>query len=52
MRFGFPIIDRVGHSYFPSVGYMGGMRLAEKILNVFMDRQDRNAPEESFELTM
>ena len=52
VRYGFPIIDRVGHSYFPSVGYMGGMRLAEKILNAFMDRQDRNAPEEAFELTM
>ena len=52
VRFGFPIIDRVGHSYFPTVAYMGAMRLAEKILSVFMDRQDRNAPEESFELTM
>jgi nitrogenase molybdenum-iron protein beta chain len=31
---------------------MGGMRLAEKILNALMDRQDRDAPEESFELTM
>jgi nitrogenase molybdenum-iron protein beta chain len=52
VRFGFPIIDRVGHSYFPTVGYMGGMRLAEKILSALMDRQDKNAPEESFELTM
>jgi nitrogenase molybdenum-iron protein beta chain len=52
VRFGFPILDRVGHSYFPNVGYMGAMRLAEKILSVFMDRQDRYAPEESFELTM
>ena len=52
VRFGFPIIDRVGHSYFPTVAYMGGMRLAEKILSVIMDRQDRNAPEEQFELTM
>jgi nitrogenase molybdenum-iron protein beta chain len=52
VRFGFPIIDRVGHSYFPTVAYMGAMRLAEKILSVFMDRQDRTAPEESFELTM
>ena len=52
VRFGFPIIDRVGHSYFPTVGYMGGMRLAEKILSALMDKQDKNAPEESFELTM
>jgi nitrogenase molybdenum-iron protein beta chain len=52
LRFGFPILDRVGHSYFPNIGYLGAMRLAEKILNAFMDRQDRDAPEESFELTM
>jgi len=52
IRHGFPILDRVGHSYFPSVGYAGGMRLLEKILNAFLDRQDRDAPEERFELTM
>jgi len=52
VRFGFPILDRVGHSYFPTVAYMGAMRLAEKILSAVMDRQDRNAPEESFELTI
>jgi nitrogenase molybdenum-iron protein beta chain len=52
VRYGFPILDRVGHSYFPSVGYKGAMRLLEKILGVLMDRQDREAPEESFELTM
>jgi nitrogenase molybdenum-iron protein beta chain len=52
VRFGFPILDRVGHSYFPTVGYRGGMRLLEKILDVILDRQDRDAPEESFELVM
>ncbi len=52
VRFGFPILDRVGHSYFPTVGYRGGMRLLEKILDVLLDRQDRDAPEESFELVM
>lgn len=52
VRHGFPILDRVGHSYFPTVGYKGGMRLLEKILGVLMDRQDRDAPEESFELVM
>lgn len=52
VRFGFPILDRIGHSYFPGVGYMGGLRIAEKILGVLMDRQDREAPEESFELVM
>ena len=52
VRHGFPILDRVGHSYFPTVGYGGAMRLLEKILGVLMDRQDRDAPEERFELTM
>jgi nitrogenase molybdenum-iron protein beta chain len=52
IRHGFPILDRVGHSYFPSVSYTGAMRLLEKILSAFMDRQDRDAPEERFELTM
>jgi nitrogenase molybdenum-iron protein beta chain len=52
VRHGFPILDRVGHSYFPTVGYDGAMRLLEKILGVLMDRQDRDAPEERFELTM
>ena len=52
VRFGFPILDRVGHSQFPCVGYKGAMRLLEKILNVLMDRQDRDAPEETFELVM
>ncbi len=52
VRFGFPILDRVGHSYFPAVGYHGGMRLLERILSALMDRQDRDAPEERFELVM
>jgi len=52
IRTGFPIYDRVGHQYFPIVGYKGGLRLLEKILNAFMDRQDRDALEQSFELIM
>lgn len=52
VRMGFPILDRIGHSYFPIVGYRGGMRLLEKILDAILDRQDRDAPEESFELVM
>ncbi|MEN6437154.1 MAG: nitrogenase component 1 [Syntrophobacter sp.] len=52
VRFGFPILDRIGHGIFPTVGYRGGMRLLEKILEALMDRQDRDAPEESFELVM
>lgn len=52
MRMGFPILDRVGHSYFPSVGYMGGLRIVEKILTLLMDRIDRDAAENKVELTM
>lgn len=52
VRSGFPIIDRIGHSYFPTVGYMGGIRLLESILGAIMDKIDATAPEESFELTM
>lgn len=52
VRHGFPILDRVGHSYFPTVGYSGGMRLLEKILGCLMDRQDRDASPINFELVM
>jgi len=52
IRVGFPIYDRVGHQYFPVVGYRGAMDLMVKILNALLDRQDRDAPEESFELVM
>jgi nitrogenase molybdenum-iron protein beta chain len=52
VRHGFPILDRVGHQYFPTVGYRGGLRLLEMILNALLDRQDRDAPEASFELVM
>ncbi len=52
VRFGFPITDRIEHTYFPSVGYRGGTQLLNKILGVLLDRQDRDAPEESFELVM
>jgi nitrogenase molybdenum-iron protein beta chain len=52
IRHGFPILDRMGHQYFPTFGYSGGMRLLEKILAAVMDRQDRDAPETRFELQM
>lgn len=52
VRHGFPILDRVGHSYFPTVGYTGGIRLVEMILGAILDRKDRDAPESSFELVM
>jgi len=50
VRWGFPILDRQGHQYFPTVGYKGGLRLLEKILSVILDRLDRDAPDAKFEL--
>lgn len=52
IRHGFPIYDRIGHSYFPTVGYKGGIRLLEQILNAFLDRQDRDAADIDVELVM
>jgi nitrogenase molybdenum-iron protein beta chain len=52
VRMGFPILDRVGHSYFPNTCYAGSMRILEKMLSVIMDKMDRDAPEEKFELVM
>ena len=50
VRWGFPILDRQGHQYFPTVGYKGAIRMLEKFLNAILDRTDRDAPEEKFEL--
>jgi len=52
IRFGFPILDRMGHSYFPMVCYRGGMRILEKILEALMDRIDRDSTEIAFDLVM
>ena len=52
VRWGFPILDRQGHQYFPTVGYKGGLRLLEKILGVLLDRKDRDDSEQQFELVM
>jgi len=52
IRYGFPILDRIGHSYFPSVGYRGGMNLLVKMLTALLDRQDRDATMTNFELVM
>ncbi|MBN2711145.1 MAG: nitrogenase molybdenum-iron protein subunit beta, partial [Planctomycetes bacterium] len=52
VRHGFPIYDRIGHQYMPTVGYRGGIRLCEQILSALMDRQDRDTPDESFELVL
>jgi nitrogenase molybdenum-iron protein beta chain len=52
VRFGFPILDRVGHSYFPTLGYRGGIYLLSNIVNTLLERKDRDDPEERFELVM
>lgn len=52
VRVGFPITDRVGHSFFPIVGYKGAMHLVTNMLNIILDKEDRICPEEKIELTM
>ncbi|WP_168565425.1 nitrogenase component 1 [Crateriforma spongiae] len=52
IRHGFPILDRIGHQHFATVGYRGTTRILEQILDAFLDRQDRDAPESGFELVM
>ncbi len=52
LRYGFPILDRIGHSYFSFMGYKGGIRLLEKILDALMDRKDRDATDINMELVM
>lgn len=52
VRVGFPVLDRSVHSYLPIVGYRGAMRLVEMISNALLDRADRDAKDEDFELVM
>lgn len=52
VRIGFPILDRSVHSYLPIVGYRGAMRIVEMISGALLDRQDRDAKDEDFELVM
>lgn len=52
VRYGWPILDRVGHSYFASVGYTGGLRLAVQLITAIQERQDRDAPDHALELVM
>lgn len=52
VRVGFPILDRSVHSYLPIVGYKGAMRLVEMVSGALLDRQDRDAEDEDFELVM
>jgi nitrogenase molybdenum-iron protein beta chain len=52
IRHGFPILDRMGHSYFSTFGYRGALRLLEKILGVLMDRKDKESSDIDFELVL
>lgn len=52
VRVGFPVLDRSVHSYMPIVGYRGALRLTEMISGALLDRQDRDAADEDFELVM
>ena len=50
VRFGFPVMDRMSHRLFPTVGYNGALRLLDKIIDAMLDKKDRECPEEWFEL--
>ncbi len=52
VRVGWPILDRIGHAYFPIVGYKGALRLIEKISTALLDKFDATCAEEDFELVM
>ncbi len=52
VRFGFPILDRVGHRAFPTLGYAGAMRLVEKITDAFFDKRDREDADQDIELIL
>lgn len=52
VRYGFPIVDRIGHSYFPSIGYMGGLYLVKTILDTLLNQQEATCSEEKFELVL
>jgi nitrogenase molybdenum-iron protein beta chain len=43
-------LDRVGHRFFPTIGYAGGLYLIEKITSALFDKKDRTCAEEWFEL--
>ena len=52
VRFGFPILDRMSHRLFPTVGYRGAMRILDQIIEKLFDHKDRTCAEEWFELVM
>jgi len=50
VRFGWPILDRMGHRVFPTVGYQGALRILDKIIDALFDKKDRECAEEWMEL--
>ena len=50
VRFGWPILDRMGHRVFPTVGYQGALRLLDKMTDALFDKKDRECSEEWMEL--
>ena len=50
VRLGFPLMDRLSHRLFPCVGYIGAMRLIEKMTDGLLDKKDRECDEAWFEL--
>lgn len=52
VRVGFPIFDRAVHYLMPVVGYRGCLRLIEQISNALLDRRDRDATDEDYELIL
>jgi nitrogenase molybdenum-iron protein beta chain len=52
VRAGFPVLDRYAGTIMPIVGYTGGVRMVEKIVNTLLDRFDRDVKDEDFELVL
>ncbi|WAI02294.1 nitrogenase component 1 [Methanogenium organophilum] len=52
VRVGFPISDRAVHPLMPVTGYRGCLRLIEMISNTLLDRRDRDAADEDYELVL
>jgi len=52
VRFGFPVIDRAVQPLMPVVGYRGCLRLIEQISNALLERRDRDALDEDYELIL
>jgi len=52
VRVGFPILDRAVHPLMPITGYRGCLRLIEMVSNTLLDRRDRDAGDEDYEMVL